>query len=93
MKPLISRETIDLPHQVVRRRRRMTKKQKAQYQAKRSACGTATTAASAAGIKGRRRPKGTIVKAGAFGYQPQLEATITAMTPTNLPEPYRYRIG
>ena len=90
----IRREPIDLPHQAARRRRRIGKKRKAQYEAHRRTCGTATSSPSAVGIKGRRRPKGVVAKAGGFGYQPPtVEQTIAVMTPTNLPEPYRYRIG
>lgn len=89
---ITSREFIDQPHHVVRRRKRMTKKQKAQAAAKRRACGTATSSKSAAGIKGRRAPRGIILIAGPQSIQP-LELTIAAMTPKGLPEPHRYRIG
>lgn len=93
----IRREAIDQPQSFKPKRRRMTKKQKAQAAAKRRACGTATTHPLAAGIKGRRRPKGTVASAGGYSYgneaAARLTALVAAMTPANLPEPHRYRIG
>lgn len=89
-KAYISRDTIDLPNKAVRLRKRLTKKQMAEYKRHRSQCGTATTSRSSAGIKGRRQPKGVIAQSIA---PPPIEAVIAAMTPKNLPEPHRYRIG
>ena len=88
---IIGREFIDYPNKVVRRRKRLSKKQLAEYKTYRNQCGTATTARTSAGIKGRRRPKGTIANAGPQSVT-SIDSLIDAMTPKGLPEPH-YRIG
>jgi hypothetical protein len=88
---IIGREFVDLPNKVVRRHKRRSKKQMAEYKRHRSQCGTATTAKTAAGIRGRRRPPGTIASFSPERITP-IDVLLEAMTPKGLPEPH-YRIG